>query len=352
MQKPLLLCFYVHRSSFVARDIDMLAPYYRIQEFDFAVRRKWHLPLVVLKQLLFLMKYRSSAIASLTIIGGYVSFLPSLFDRFFGLRSIIILGGTDCTRFPAIGYGNFSRKLLGFFTCLSMRWSSHLAPVFQSLVSSEYTYDAMGAPNQGFRHFCKGVETPVTEIWNGFSSEDWPFNEGPRPKMHFITIIAGLESYRTYMLKGVDLIVEMARHFPDASFTIVGTPHRPVWISEDVKNIHFHPKTDRYGLIALLHEHRFYLQLSLSEGFPNALCEAMLCGCIPIGSNVASIPFIIGDTGYVLQQKNVPHLVELTTQAIRDQSKEERNARERIKSVFTLDQRKEQLLALINSTSK
>ena len=42
----------------------------------------------------------------------------------------------------------------------------------------------------------------------------------------------------------------------------------------------------------------------MSEGFPNALCEAMLCGCIPIGSNVASIPHIIGDKGYILKQKN------------------------------------------------
>lgn len=347
MQKPQLLCFYVHRSSFVARDIEMLAPYYNIQEFDFAVRKKWHLPMMFMKQLLFLIKHKHSAYASFTIIGGYVSFLPSLFDRFFGLRSIIVLGGTDCTRFPAISYGNFSRKILGFFTCLSLRWSSQLVPVYRSLVSSEYTYDPMGAPNQGFQHFCRGVKAQVTEVWNGFASDDWPMYEGSRPEKHFITVIAGLNSFRTSMLKGIDLVVEMAMKFPEATFTIVGTAERPAWIPKELRNIQFYAKTDRKGLVDLLNQHRFYLQLSLSEGFPNALCEAMLCGCIPIGSNVAAIPFIIDDTGYILKRKNVADLVVLLEQAIEDQSKTGLEARKRIESMFTIDQRKEALLHLI-----
>lgn len=351
MQKPLLLCFYVHRSSFVARDIDLLSPFFSIYEFDFAVKRKWHLPFMFIKQFIFLLKYRGSAQASLTILGGYGSFLPSFFTRLFGLRSVLVLGGTDCTKFPGIGYGNFSRKVLGFFTCLSIKWSSHLAPVYRSLVSSEYTYDPIGAPHQGFNHFCKDVKTPVTEIWNGFSPEDWPIYDGQRPKMHFITVIAGLDSYRTYMLKGVDLIVEIARRFPEATFTIVGRDQRPAWVPDDLMNLRFHAKTDRNGLIKLLHQHRFYLQLSLSEGFPNALCEAMLCGCIPIGSGVASIPFIIGDTGYVLYQKKVEDLASIVKLAIEDTTKNAHSSRERITSSFTIDQRKDKLLSLIGYPS-
>jgi len=350
IEKPQLLCFYVHRSSFVASDIERLSPYYRIREFDFAVRKKAYLPFKFVQQALFLWRHRRRSIASLTIIGGYVSFLPALFDRFFGLRSVIVLGGTDANCLPSIGYGNYTRPLMGAFTCWSLRWSSYLAPVYRTLEHTEYTYDPSGAPYQGFRHFCKKVETPVVEIWNGYSPEEWPMRVADPPKAHFITIIAGLDSYRKYMLKGVDMIVEAARRFPEATFTIVGTPRAPHWIPGDLPNLVFHPQTDRKGLQKLLHQHRFYLQLSLSEGFPNALCEAMLCGCVPIGSAVAAIPFIIGDTGYVLPHKKVEDLHRLLETAMADTTLTGEEARARVASNFPLELRRDRLRALIEGS--
>lgn len=353
MDKPHLLCFYVHRSSFVARDIELLSPYYTIHEFDFATRKKAALPLKFLLQAWFLLRYRRRAVASLTIIAGYVSFLPAFFDRFLGLRSVIVLGGTDSTCFPSIGYGNYSRRLMGAFTCWSLRWSSYLAPVYTTLEHTAYTYDPSGAPYQGFRHFCKQVGTPVVEIWNGFAPEDWPLRDGEPPKAHFITIIATLDSYRKFMLKGVDLIVEAARRLPEATFTIVGSTQAPRWIPPELKNITLLPPTDRQGLIALLHQHRFYLQLSLSEGFPNALCEAMLCGCIPIGSAVAAIPFIVGDTGYLLERKDPDALEKLLRSALEDTDEDtERSgeaARARVAGTFPPALRRERLRALIDA---
>lgn len=54
-----------------------------------------------------------------------------------------------------------------------------------------------------------------------------------------------------------------------------------------------------------------YLQLSLTEGFPNALIEAMACGCIPIVSSVGAMPEIVGQTGRVLKKKNIADLNEI-----------------------------------------
>ena len=97
----------------------------------------------------------------------------------------------------------------------------------------------------------------------------------------------------------------------------------------------------------------FYLQLSLSEGFPNALCEAMLCGCIPIVSDVSSMPGIVADKGLVVKHRRVDDVVAVLEQALligatgRDQRSTE--ARVRIVDHFTSVKRLEAIRAAITS---
>jgi glycosyltransferase involved in cell wall biosynthesis len=38
---------------------------------------------------------------------------------------------------------------------------------------------------------------------------------------------------------------------------------------------------------------------------PNALCEAMLCECVPVGSTVNGIPEIIGETGVLVHKQDL-----------------------------------------------
>ena len=52
----------------------------------------------------------------------------------------------------------------------------------------------------------------------------------------------------------------------------------------------------------LYNESKFYFQLSNTEGFGVALCEAMLCGCVPIVSDVNFLPSIVGNSGFVLKK--------------------------------------------------
>jgi glycosyltransferase involved in cell wall biosynthesis len=346
--KPQILYFYAKRSTFIGRDIDMLSQRFEVLEHHFDVRKKYLLPLAFIRQKLFLLRHGSASVATVTHIAGYVSFLPALWTKLFKLPSLIIIAGTDGAKFPAIRYGNFNRRVMGWFTRLSYAMASHLAPVDASLVDVAYTYDSVGAPRQGFRHFCPKVTTPYSVVHYGYEAEDWPLINLQRPGMSFITVIAGIDSEAIFLRKGVDLILQVAKAVPEANFTLVGASPDNPYLQQVSPNVVLHPITDRSGLVGLLNSHRFYLQLSLMEGFPNALCEAMLCGCIPIGSNVAAIPFIIGDTGYVLQQKDVNALASLIRRAIADDSITSDKARENIADRFPASRRFDALAGLID----
>ena len=346
--KPKLLYFYAKRSTFIGRDIDMLSQRFEVLEHHFDVPKKYMLLIAFIRQKLFLLKHGSSAVATVTHIAGYVSFLPAMWTMVFKLPSLVIIAGTDGAKFPGIRYGNFNRWLMGWFTRMSYRMASHLAPVDHSLIDGAYTYDDVGAPRQGYRHFCPDVTTPCTVIHYGYNANDWPLTNQDRPDNSFITVIAGIDSEAIFMRKGVDLILDVAKYVPEATFTLVGANPDNPWLQNLSPNVRLQPVTDRNGLIQLLNDHRFYLQLSLMEGFPNALCEAMLCGCIPIGSNVAAIPHIISDTGYVLSHKDPQQLANLIRQAVSENSFSPADVRENIASRFPSSRRFDELTSLLD----
>ena len=88
-------------------------------------------------------------------------------------------------------------------------------------------------------------------------------------------------------LKGIDLITSIAPNFPDCEFIIVGGEgHIPTEMLPP--NIRLKPLLSVNDVITEMQRAEFYLQLSMAEGSPNALCEAMLCECVPIGSDVFS----------------------------------------------------------------
>jgi len=348
MEKPKIVYFYVKRSTFIGRDIDMLSERFEVVEHQFDVSSKFLLPIAFAKQKLFLFRHQKSTSATVTHIAGYVSYLPTLWTKLFNLPSLVIIAGTDGAKFPAIRYGNFNRRLMGWFTRMSYRMASLLAPVDASLIDVEYTYDDVGAPRQGYRYFCPEVTTPCTVVNYGYDADMWPMKQVDCPPNSFITVIAGIDSEAIFLRKGVDLILEAARLVPEATFTLVGANPDNPWLQNVSPNIHLHPVTDREGLVDLLNRHRFYLQLSLMEGFPNALCEAMLCGCIPIGSNVAAIPFIIGDTGYILERKDPAKLAELMRYAMEDGTLSRADTRRNIAQRFPSSSRLDALTSLLD----
>jgi glycosyltransferase involved in cell wall biosynthesis len=157
----------------------------------------------------------------------------------------------------------------------------------------------------------------------------------------FLAVAGGMDFPFQKQLKGIDLIFEVSKYFPESLFTIVGMDSRQQTVDVG-SNIKLIPPVANKDLPEIFSSHQFFFQLSMAEGFPNSLCEAMLCECIPIGSDVFSIPEIIGSTGYLLKKRDVLEALS--------QSNEEMcgHARRRIIDNYTLEKRKLKFIKLFN----
>ena len=110
-------------------------------------------------------------------------------------------------------------------------------------------------------------------------------------------------------------------------------------------------KLGREELRKYYNQSQCYLQFSSFEGFGCALCEAMLCGCVPVVSSVNILPEIIDDTGFVLERKDPAMAEALLKEVLMQEDLQERGhaARERIKQNYPLHKREEALLALMEA---
>jgi len=348
MNSKTALIFYSVRSTFVKKDIEILSANFTVLEHDFYSPSKAGFIWSFISQKLFLLKNIWRADLLISEFAGYQSFLPALFGRIFGKPCLIIVGGTDAHYFPGIGYGNWQKTVMRFFTAVSFRLCTHIAPKHHTLMKSEYHYDEHEPQEQGIYARLPNLKTPFTEIPNGYDAAKWKCT-GPKKSNTFITVANGWQYGFQQSLKGVDLILQVAPFFPGCEFTILGVED-PSILPARSANVKIVPAVKNDELIAIFSACEFYLQLSMAEGFPNSICEAMLCECIPIGSDVFSIPEIIGDSGFVLKTRSLESLKLLIEKALLgDKPVLGKKARARIADNYSLQQRTTKLTQLYAS---
>jgi len=346
-----LLFLYDFMTSFVKKDILILEKNYNLSTYHFKFNNKAGVFIAYVKLFFFLLKHRNKFSLFVSQFAGHVSLLPSILGRLFKVKSLILVAGSDAACFPKIKYGNKQKIFQKTATSLSFKYCNYISPCHESLIEQPYDYDDFGDHKQGFHVFYPSSRNKlVKSIPYGFDSNFFKrdFNE-PRQKNSFITI-GNLKVKTLFVRKGYDLIIELGRRMPNIQITLVGAPEGYV-IDNLPPNIKLLPYLSQPEIIQLFSQHQFYFQLSLMEGFPNALCEAMLCECIPIGSNVSGIPEIIDNTGYLLKKRNIELLTQLIQEAIDNPALEElgKNARKRISDNFTNERRERELCELINS---
>lgn len=353
MKTNKVLYWDVGKSSFVLKDLAILNSQFKVYDYTFKAKNNFLILFEFTKQF-FICVYRVfSCDIVICQFAGYHSLIPLFVFKLFRKQRIIVAGGTDCVAFPSIKYGNFQKKYLKWFTKKSFQLSNFILPVDETLIQYDYTYQNNDYKKQGYRTFIENLSAIDKVVYNGYDHNLFNILESNRKPKSFLTVGANLSTQFGPKLKGIDLIIEVSKLFKDYTFAIVGGKgFKEIDVSENVILLDNIPNSE---LPELYNQYEFYMQLSMSEGFPNSLCEAMLCGCIPIVSNVGAMPKIVENTpGYVLEQKNVEKLKQILEdiRSIIIEPEQRFVVRNKIMTHYTIENRKEELISLIKSFSK
>lgn len=293
--------------AFVLKDIEGLKEKGLCVHTNYFGSDAWRLPLAFITQLLRLILLRVSGVkVALVHFAGYHAVLPVLL----GFRTYIIIAGADACSFPAIDYGSFRKLMLSAAMRFVMRKARALLPVHASLERFENRFSDFGPVEQGYSRFVPGLRTPNIPIPYGFDATTWTEEGVSKSRSGAICVAMGAANGNAvHFRKGIDMIIEAARALPDMSFTVVGVSTTASYTSLP-SNLHVLSSVGQDNLRRLFRSSSYYLQPSVMEGFPNALCEAMLCGCLPVVSSITSMPEIIDGCGIVLIERRSEALSE------------------------------------------
>ncbi|HNX37817.1 MAG TPA: glycosyltransferase [Candidatus Cloacimonadota bacterium] len=281
----------------------------------------------------------------------YHAAVATLASLLSGKRSLIFLGGYDAVRYPKLGMGVYCNPVRGFCAKLALRLTDRIIANHQALLESDNLYyDPCGHPEGVFR-LIPNLQTQAEVVWNALSTSYTP--DLQRSRIQQIVTVGTTPRYQDFTNKGFDLLCEAARLRPDWKFVFIGI--RDCWMERlerefnlsHLTNIKIKAWLPHKELFVLFEQSKVYAQPSISEGMPNALMEAMLCGCIPVGSPVAGIPEVMGKYGQIVGARDVYHLLEALETALRtDTDPKEISAY--ISDKFAITRRKDKLAKIIN----
>ena len=352
-KKRILYCF-AGGSIFGFRDVKMFQAKYDVIACNYKILvnplRKW------LSFLWYNLRVLRNVLRTDIVIinfGAWHSIVPVYAAKWFGKKSLVILGGFDAGNIPSLNYGVFCKPgLLQYWMKKTYKAATWICPVSDALVKSINTYaDPAGEGYKvGLLHFIPEVRDKIKVIHTDYNADFWSYHQDRRNRD--ILALAYIHNELTFELKGYDLMMKAAQMMPEYSFTFAGFTDEMINKYKSVApgNVTFKPYQSTEKIKDLYQEHKVFVIPSLTEGLPNTLCEAMLCGCIPVGSDVGVIPWIIGDAGPVIHTRKMEAIQEAIVDAISNSNYAPQRSRQRIVGMFPEGSRLDQFIKLIEAS--
>jgi glycosyltransferase involved in cell wall biosynthesis len=312
-----------HVTSFIQQDAEILQRHFTVDHLiTRGLSALFTIPLSVLR-----------ADVTFTWFASVYAFLIVFIARLLGKRSIIVIGGVDVAKYPEINYGIWLTPWKAMLVKYAIKHADKVLAVdpFQQQEAKRLAkYDG------------QNIECVAT----GYDASVW-FPSGT--KESFVLTVAACQDEWRLKAKGIDVLLSSARLLPETRFVVIGVADRliPELHNETPKNVEIIPFVQQRDLLGHYQRAKVYCQPSYTEGLPNSLCEAMLCECIPVGTNVGGIPTAMNGIGFHVSRGDVSALSQAITQALQSPVSLGAKAREHIARNFTLQKREDALVRIL-----
>lgn len=315
-------------STFIIKDIQILKTNFDVKVLKWDVTKISSKFINIIK---LIKEMRGMDIIFSWFLLDYAAY-AAFFSKLFRKKTITVVGGFDVAYVPEINYGAMLNPRHVYIARYALTNNDKILTVDDGLKSDAIKNTGVMGNN-------------IITIPTGYDYKIFKPNKGKEKLV--LTVSIG-DSWDRARLKGLDTFVKSARFLPDLKFVVIGIQGDALKRLQNIasSNVDFIDPVAQNELIRYYQKAKVYCQLSMREGLPNALCEAMLCECVPVGTDVQGIRTAIGDTGFYVSYGNP----EETANAIKIALKSDKGkyARERIKRMFTVEKRKKELVAVIN----
>jgi len=334
-------------------DEECLRARYDVRVFAVRLAPRWRLAVNMIALAAWLLPHVWRADGVFFRFADYYAALPAFFARLFRRKLWIVIGGYDANWWPEYGYGVYQQPFRARCVRYALRNATTLLPVDESLDEGLNAYAFDPPRRNGVRVNVPGLRTPVVTLHDGFDGAFWsPEPAVPKEPLVFTTASVPQGQplavrRRMATLKGVPLLIEVARRMPGYRFAVAG-PDRaalPPEIDDVPPNMTFLGHLPLDELRQWYRRARVYAHPSLTEGLPASVAEGMLCECVPVGSSVNGIPRLVGETGLIVERPDVDAWVRAIEGAMRATTGPA--ARQRILGTFSRELRCARLREII-----
>ena len=232
-----------------------------------------------------------------------IVFLSKIFNK----KSIIIVGGADIIFDKNLKYGLLQKK-----------WKF---PIIKfALNNADYLIASSKYIEKNIIKICKKRPKNLFVIYPGVNIDLWKISNKKNETKNILTV-AVCNNKTRFNIKGIDIFINLAKKIKDVNFTIVGIDKKLLKNITFPKNVLVIPKLNQKELLKYYNKANIYCQFSRRESFGLACAEAILCGCVPIVSNVGGLKEIVQNSDLVVDLNNFSNIIKTVKQTLNESKK-------------------------------